>query len=114
MTPPALTRWSITASRAPIFVGSLGLAYARAGRLDDAMRLLHELEDRSSRGEYIPTRALLPIYVGQGDVRAMRRALSQALTEATPPYPLTVSTPFLKEYRTDPEIKRLLLKLYGR
>jgi TolB-like protein/Tfp pilus assembly protein PilF len=103
---------ALTASRAPIFVGSLGFAYARAGRLDDTMRLLHELEDRSSRGEYVPTRALLSIYVGQGDVQAMRRAL-KTLTESTPHLPLTVTSPFLKAYRSDPEIKRLLSKLYG-
>ena len=104
---------AVTASRAPIFVGSLGLAYGRAGRLDDTMRLLQELEDRSTRGEYVPTRALLSIYVGQGDLRAMRRAL-KALTEAIPPNPPPVSSPFLKAYRSDPEIKRLLSKLYGR
>src|SRR5262249_17286214 len=54
---------AVTASRAPLFVGLLGLAYARGGRLCDTMRLLHELEDRSSRGEYVPTRALLHINV---------------------------------------------------
>jgi TolB-like protein/Tfp pilus assembly protein PilF len=101
----------VTASRAPLFVGSLGCIYARAGRLDDSMRLLHELEDRSSRGEYVPTRALLDIYQGQGDVPAMRRALSKMLTEAAPLILLTTSSPFLGAYRSDPEIDRLLSKL---
>ena len=50
---------AVTLARAPSFVGMLGLAYARAGRLDDASRLLHELEDRSSRGEYVGAVALL-------------------------------------------------------
>jgi tetratricopeptide (TPR) repeat protein len=103
---------AVTTSRAPIFVGSLGFAYARAGRLHETVRLLHELEDRSSRGEYVPTRALLSIYMGQGDVRAIRRAL-KALTETTPQLPVTLCSPFLKAYRSDPEIKRLLSKLYG-
>jgi hypothetical protein len=82
-----------------------------AGRLDDSMRLLHELEDRSTRGEYVPTKALLDIYLGQGDVPAMRRALSKMLTEATPLISLTTRSPFLEAYRSDPEIDRLLLKL---
>jgi TolB-like protein/Tfp pilus assembly protein PilF len=106
---------AVTASRAPLFVGLLGLAYARAGRLDDTARLLHELEDRSSRGEYVPTRALLHIYVGQGDLPAIQRALSKALAEATPPLAFrTTSSPFLEAYRGDPEVHRLLMDLYGR
>ena len=75
---------------------------------------MHEVEDRSSCGEYVPTRALLSVYVGRGDVRAMRRALSKVLTESTHPSPLTISSPFLKAYRRDPEINRLVSKLYGR
>jgi TolB-like protein len=104
----------VTMSRAPLFVGLLGLAYARAGRLDDTARLLHELEDRSTRGEYVPRRALLHIYVGQGDMPAIRGALSDALTEGLPPLVFrTTSSPFLEEYRSDREIDRLLSQLYG-
>jgi tetratricopeptide (TPR) repeat protein len=105
---------AVMASRDPLLVGLLGLAYARAGRLDDTERLLRELEDRSIRGEYVPTRALLHIYVGLGDIRAIRRTLSKALAEATPPMRRTISSPFLEAYRSDPEIDRLLSKLYGR
>jgi len=106
---------AVTASRAPNFVGLLGLAYARGGRLDDATRLLHELEDRSSRGEYVPTIALLHINVGQGDLPAIRGALSKALAEGTPPFVFRpTSSPFLEAYRSDPEVNRLLLNLYGR
>jgi serine/threonine protein kinase/Tfp pilus assembly protein PilF len=57
---------AVAMSRAPIFVGALGFACARAGRPDDAIRLLNELEDRSERGEYVPAFALLAIYLGQG------------------------------------------------
>ena len=88
---------ALTMSRAPIFVGALGLACARAGRLDDATRLLHELEERSSRGEYIPAFALLSIHVGQGDLAAIGRTLSKALEEATPPFSLRV--PAVRSWR---------------
>ena len=105
---------AVTASRAPLFVGLLGLAYARGGRLDDTARLLHELEDRSSRGEYVAPRAFLHIYVGQGDLAAIRGTLSQMVAEPTPPFVLrTTSAAFLEAYRSDPEIDRLLSKLYG-
>jgi len=65
-----------TLSRAPIFMGVLGLGYARAGRIDDATRLLREMEDRGSRGEFVPAFAPLAIHVGLGDLPAMRRTLA--------------------------------------
>ena len=104
-----------TALRAPLSLGLLGLAYARAGRPDKAAQLLKELEERSSRGEYVPTRALLHIYVGQGDTAAIRGALSKAIAEGTPPFAFrTTNSPFLEAFRRDPEINGLLSKLYGR
>jgi serine/threonine protein kinase len=103
-----------TLSRAPIFVGVLGLAYARAGRLDDTTRLLRELEDRGSRGEYIPAFAPLAIHVGQADLPAIRLMLSDALAESTPPFTLRfTSGQFLDAFRGDPEIDRLLSEIYG-
>jgi serine/threonine protein kinase/tetratricopeptide (TPR) repeat protein len=104
-----------TLSRAPIFVGVLGLGYARAGRADDASRLLHELDDRASRGEYVPAFARLAIHVGQGDVEAMRRTLADARAEATPPLTLRATGgQFLEDFRSDPEIDRLASDFYGR
>jgi tetratricopeptide (TPR) repeat protein len=106
---------AVTISRAPIFVGLLGLACARSGRLDDTARLLQELEDRSSRGEYVPAHALLSLHVGRGDLQAIRRTLSKGLAEAMPPVVVRgTSGPFLEAYRSDPEVKRLLIELYGR
>jgi serine/threonine-protein kinase len=106
---------AVVMSRAPNFVGTLGFACARAGRVDDATRLLHELEDRSSRGEYVPPFALLAIYIGQSDVPAIRQTLGKALAEATPPWSISSTCgPFLEAYRSDPEIHRLLFDLYGR
>jgi tetratricopeptide (TPR) repeat protein len=105
---------AVAALPAPLSLGLLGLVYARAGRLDDTVRLMHELENRSSRGEYVPTRALLPIYVGQGDLAAIREALSNILAEGSPPFVFrSTSSPFLEAYRSDPEIDGLLSKLYG-
>jgi serine/threonine protein kinase/tetratricopeptide (TPR) repeat protein len=105
---------SVAVSRAPIFVGLLGFGYARAGRIDDATRLLSELEDRASRGEHVPAFAPLAIYVGLGDVSAIRRTLAAALAESTPPLTLRVTVgQFLETFRSDPEIERMLLDLYG-
>ncbi len=104
-----------TISRSPMFVCLLGLAYARAGRPDDATRLLQELEDRGSRGEYIPAFAPLMIFVGLGDVPAIRKTLAAAMAEPTPPLSLRANGGglLLEEFRTDPEINRMLFELYG-
>ena len=96
-------------------MGVLGLGYARAGRSDDATRLLSELEDRAGRGEYVPAWARSSIHVGRGDLPAMRRALATSLEEATPPLSLQLTGgPLLEEFRSDPEIDRLLFEFYGR
>jgi TolB-like protein/tRNA A-37 threonylcarbamoyl transferase component Bud32/Tfp pilus assembly protein PilF len=105
----------VSAARVPTFVGLLGFASARAGRLDNATRLLQELEERRSRGEYVSAHSLLAIYVGQGDVLAIRRTLSQTIAAATPPMLVHVTSgPFLEAYRSDREIDQLLFDLYGR
>ena len=105
---------AVTLSRAPVFVGILGLAYARAGRIDDATRLLHELEDRGVRGEYIPAFAPLTIHIGLGDLPAIQKELASAAAESTPPLTFRITGgQFLEEFRGDPEIDRLLLELYG-
>lgn len=103
-----------TLSRAPIFVGVLGLGLARAGRRDEAIRLLQELDERGSRGEYVPAFTFLSIHAGLDDVPAIRDALAKVVAESTPPFgPLLTSVVFLGKFRDDPEIRRLLLEVYG-
>jgi tetratricopeptide (TPR) repeat protein len=100
-------------SRAPNFVGVLGLGYARSGRTEDARRLLGELEERSLGGEYVPAFAPLAINVGLGDVPAIRRWLAASLAESTPPLSIgATSGVFLDEFRSDPEIGRLFDQLF--
>lgn len=105
---------AVALSRAPIYVGLLGFVYARAGRLDNASRLLSELEDRASRGEHVPAFARLFIHIGQGDVAAVRSSLAMAVEEFVPPLTLQVTSgKFIQALRSDPEINRMLFELYG-
>ena len=105
---------AVTLSRAPIFVGVLGFGYARAGRASDATRLLRELEDRGSRGEYVPAFAPLAIYVGLADIAGIRRTLSKVIAEGPQQYTVRIiCSPFLEAFRTDPEIDRLHCELLG-
>jgi eukaryotic-like serine/threonine-protein kinase len=102
-----------TLSRAPIFVGMLGLAYGRAGRVDAAKLLLRELEERGRRGEYVMPVAPLAAFVGLADVVAVREALQACIDDVTPPQPIrTLCGPFLDDLRSDVEIDRLLGRLY--
>jgi serine/threonine protein kinase/Flp pilus assembly protein TadD len=101
-------------SRGPMFVGMLGCAYSRAGRTDDAKRLLQELEERKARGEFVPAFNLLNIHAGLRDVPAIRITLAQAIAETNSPFSLRISSYcFVKEFRDDPEINRMLIEAYG-
>jgi len=105
---------ALIVSRAPIFVGILGLVYARAGRREDAMRLLGEVEDRASRGEYIPSFSKITIHVGLGDLPGLRASLAEAISAATSPVPVRVICgKYLEEFRSDPEVHRLHSELFG-
>ena len=105
---------TVMLSRAPIFVGILGMIYARAGRPQDAIRLLREIEDRGSRGEYIPSSAKLTIYVGLGDLAGMRASLTETISAASSPLPISnICGKYLEAFRSDPEIRRLHFELFG-
>jgi tetratricopeptide (TPR) repeat protein len=105
----------VALSRAPIFVGFLGLGYGYAGRVEEARNLLRELDDRGSRGEHIPIWAPLAIQVGLADIAAIRLGL-RAVT-ALPSEQYTVRATlgcFLREtLRTDPEVDRAHRELFG-
>jgi hypothetical protein len=99
----------VAISRAPIYIGFLGLAYGPVGRREDAECLLRELEERSSRGEYVTAFAEFSVYVGLGDVPAISRSFAKALAEITAHLALCCTIPQLPEAaRSDPEDRRLL------
>lgn len=100
-------------SRAPVCVGWMGFGYAHGGRGEDARRLLRELDDRGSRGEYIPAFASLTIYVGLGEATAIRETFAKALAESVSPISLCNCGQFLKQFQTDPEIDRMHRELFG-
>lgn len=100
-------------SRAPIFVGKVGKIYARQGRLEDCARIEAELEDRRSRGEYIPRACDVMLAVGRDDVAALRRALQACIDEDTSWFTVRMGAgPGLETYRSDPGVNALLNELY--
>jgi serine/threonine-protein kinase len=107
----AAMRQVVARTRAPAFVGVLGFGCARAGRIEEARQLLHELEDRQRSGEYVAPFALLPIHVGLEDVEGVRATLARCLAESSPVAPVRNTALFLENLRRDPEIDRLLDRL---
>jgi serine/threonine protein kinase/Tfp pilus assembly protein PilF len=101
-------------SRSPVYVGLLGCAYERAGRSEDASRLLVELEERRARGEFIPAAYFLNIYAATGDIPAIRRTLAEAIAQTTAVFTMRVdSYSFVEPFRSDTEINRMLVELLG-
>jgi TolB-like protein/Tfp pilus assembly protein PilF len=100
-------------SRAPLCAGFLGMGYALDGRTEDARRLLQDLEDRSSRGEYIPAFARWTVYVGMGDLPAVRESFAKALAESTSPLSFCNCGHFVEAFRADPEYNRMHRGLFG-
>jgi TolB-like protein len=105
----------VALSRAPIFIGILGLGYGYAGRDADARNLLRELEDRASRGEHVPLWASLAIHMGLADTPAIRHELRAVSAQPAQQYTVrSVLGCFLREMRRgDSEINRAHLELFG-
>jgi adenylate cyclase len=102
-------------SRAPFFIGVLGLGYGLAGRTDDAARLLDELDGRQNRGEYVSPVAPLAIHTGLRDFAAVRRDLvAFAVAGCGAPTILYSCASYLRDAgRDDPEIARLFDLVMG-
>lgn len=102
-------------TRAPIYLGVLGMIYGCAGRLDDARRLLVELDERQSRGEYIVPVARLSVYLGLRDADGVRASLAACVEGggAAPFSVVATGRHLLDTYRgTDAETDRLLDRLH--
>jgi tetratricopeptide (TPR) repeat protein len=108
---PYLER-AVQLSRAPFYIGALGYGLACAGRADEARRLLSELDERGSRGEFILPLAPLLICVGLKDIAAIRSAFAAAVEARAPTLPIRFWVD-LEPFRTDPEVDRLYVELFG-
>ena len=103
---------AVQLSRGPFYVGWLGYGLALAGRADEARRLLSELDERGSRGEFIPPLARLQINAGLGDIAAVRTAFAAAIELWTPPLVIRFAVDF-RPLRMDAQIDRLYEELFG-
>jgi tetratricopeptide (TPR) repeat protein len=103
---------AVTLSRAPLFVGALGMAYGLMGRTDDLTRLEHELDERRSGGEFITPISYVQFAIGRVDGARIKHALEDCLAENTPFSAIRAFVgPVLDEWRVDGAINELLLRL---
>ena len=103
----------IARTRAPIYLGVLGMVYARAGRIADARRVALELDERQSRGEYIVPVARLSVQLGLGDVSGIRAALAECVDGGSAPFSIVATNRWLLDrYRGDAEIDALLDRVH--
>jgi TolB-like protein/DNA-binding winged helix-turn-helix (wHTH) protein/Tfp pilus assembly protein PilF len=91
-------------------LGGLGHAYARAGRRDDALKILESLQERATR-EYVPPHYLAHVYAGLGDNDAAFSALEQSFAERNPNMVSIAIDPRLAPLRNDPRFERLIRRM---
>ena len=90
-------------------LGSLGHAYARAGRRADALRVLNDLQSRQASGTYVPPFAMALIRVGLCDKHAAFDMLEHASKERSPLLALWLTTePRLAHLRSHSRYSKLI------
>ena len=93
----------------PLTLGSLGHAYAGAGKPAEAVRVLNDLQSRQANGTYVPPFAMALIRVGLGDENAAFEMLEDAAKERSPLLGLWLTTePRLAELRSHSRYSKLI------
>jgi TolB-like protein/tRNA A-37 threonylcarbamoyl transferase component Bud32 len=94
----------------PFTLGFLALVHGRAGRRDDAKRLLKQAGQLAATG-YVPPSVFMLGHAGLNDWDAALDGLGRAI-EARDPFAMPIKTfPFLDPVRTDPRYQILLKKM---
>ncbi len=91
--------------------GGLGYAYARAGRREDALRILHRLERRRARERYITPEAIAMIDVGLGDTAQALDWLEQGYRERSFYLWVIGADPVFYPLRSDPRFQKIVAEV---
>jgi TolB-like protein/Flp pilus assembly protein TadD len=90
--------------------GRLGHAYAKAGRLPEATKILNEMLSRRD-ADNLSDFHIAFTYAGLGDADAVFAELNRAYARRDPDLPYLNADPILNEYRADPRFIEILRKL---
>ena len=112
MYPEAIAAFqdSIRLSKDDLEVGNLGNALAVAGRKEDALRVLGDLQKRSKERRVSPYSIAL-VYVGLGDKDHAFEWLERAYAERSPQLVVLKVEPRLDGIRSDPRFGALMAKM---
>ena len=89
----------------------LGYVYAKAGQRDEALKILNLLDERMSRGEYVPALNVAFIYSELGDKDQAFVWLDKAFEESEGRLLNLKTEPALDAVRSDPRFAELLRRL---
>jgi len=95
---------------AVMMVGTLGVAYARAGKLEEAKGILAELTARSQK-QHVSSYWIGRVFGAIGDVNKLFELWDRAYEERTESLIEIKSDPFLDPFRLDPRYKAILKKM---
>jgi pentatricopeptide repeat protein len=98
---PVLENADALSRGSPAVDGILIRAYARAGRREDALRLLEQLKKRREAG-FFPAAAFVNAYLGLGDKEQAFVWLEEAFKEQSNILQFVKTHPFFDPIRTDP------------
>jgi eukaryotic-like serine/threonine-protein kinase len=94
----------------PIFIASRGYIYARAGRLEDARKLLDELQ-KSSLQTYVPPTSFAVIHIGLGEIDLALDWLEKGVEEHDSLQAMIISAPIFDPIRSHPRYHALRRKM---
>ena len=104
---PVLEKVVSTSSRSPGSIEVLALAYARAGRRPEALRLVDELK-RRRQTSFVPAGAFINPYLGLGDYEEALAGCERAYREKSNILQFLKVHPVFDPVRDDPRFKDLL------
>ncbi len=107
---PVLEKADAVSKGGPATEGILVRAYARAGRRQDALRLLAEMKRRREAG-YFPAAAFVNAYLGLGDKEQAFVWLEEAFKEKSNILQFVKTHPFFDPIRSDPRFVDLEKKI---
>lgn len=88
------------------FAAPLGYAYGKVGRKDDALRILNDLDQLSTK-KNIPAQEKAIIYLGLDDKDKAFDQLNRSCEERFPPFPFLLVDSLLDKLRTDRRFSEL-------
>jgi pentatricopeptide repeat protein len=107
---PVLEKADALSKGSPAVEGILVRAYARAGRREDALRLLAEMKKKREAG-YFPAAAFVNAYLGLGDREQTFVWLEEAYRERSNILQFVKTHPFFDPIRNDPTFVDLERKI---